>query len=119
MMNAVIQRLLVTSFLASLSSYYGYVAWSKRCPLVGSTGQSFPRRGTEIRCWTTTFLTAAYSGKEDHPPTGGTSRKPSGSAKDVPKNRLSAAGDWLAPALVWFLVISMGLAIVGFLLGQK
>ena len=45
MMNAVIQRLLVTSFLASLSSYYGYVAWSKRCPLVGSTGQSFPRRG--------------------------------------------------------------------------
>lgn len=120
MMNTVIQRLLlVTSFLASLSSYYGYVAWGNRRRLAGSPGQWFPRRGTEIQHWATTYLTAVHSREEDHPPTGGTSRKPSGSANDVPKNRLSVAGDWLAPALVWFLVISMGLAIVGFLLGQK
>ncbi|MFZ3262696.1 MAG: hypothetical protein WA172_01725 [Terriglobales bacterium] len=120
MMNTVIQRLLlVTSFLASLSFYYGYVVCAKRHRMAGSPGQHFLPRSPENWDWTSLFLTAAYSGKEDHSLTGGTSRKPSGTAKDVPKNRLSVAGDWLAPALVWFLVISMGLAIVGFLLGER
>ena len=34
-------------------------------------------------------------------------------------NKLSLVGDWLAPTLVWLLVITMGLAIVGFLLGNR
>jgi hypothetical protein len=116
----VIQRLvLVTSFLASLSSYYGYVAWANRRRMAGLPGQWFLPRRTENRDRTTIFLTAAHSGKEDHPLRFGASRKSIGNGKDAPKNRLSVAGDWLAPVLVWFLVISMGLAIVGFLLGER
>ncbi len=42
-----------------------------------------------------------------------------GKGNGAPKNRLSVAGDWLAPILVWFLVISMGVAIVGFLLSER
>ncbi len=80
MINTFIQKLLlVTSFLASLSSYYGYLVWSSRQRRAGLPAHRFPG-GTENVSWATTFLTAAYSGKEDHSPTSGTSRKPSGPA---------------------------------------
>jgi hypothetical protein len=120
MMNTVIQKLvLVTSFLASLSSYYGYVVWANRRRMAGLPAQWFLPRRSENQDWTTIFLTAAHSGNEDHPLGFGASRKSSGNGKDTQKNKLSVAGDWLAPILVWFLVISMGLAIVGFLLGER
>lgn len=35
------------------------------------------------------------------------------------KNKLALVGDWLAPTIVWFLVIMMILAIVGFVLGNR
>jgi len=35
------------------------------------------------------------------------------------RNKLSIVGDWLAPTIVWFLVITMGVAIVGFLLSNR
>jgi len=58
----------------------------------------------------------SQSGKER--PVLGTSGMP-GKENEAPKSRLSVAGDWLAPILVWFLVISMGSAIVGFLLSER
>ena len=33
-------------------------------------------------------------------------------------NSLSFAGDWLAPIIVWLVVMALGLAIAGFLLGE-
>jgi len=46
-------------------------------------------------------------------------RKNEVAQKASSQNKLSLAGDWLAPALVWFLVITMGLAIAGFLIGNR
>jgi hypothetical protein len=39
--------------------------------------------------------------------------------KPPDKGRLAVVADWLVPVIVWFLVIMMGLAIVGFLLGDR
>jgi len=44
----------------------------------------------------------------------------SGDVVNAPtKDKLSMAGDWLAPVTVWLLVIMMGLAIAGFVLGER
>jgi hypothetical protein len=42
-----------------------------------------------------------------------------GAGPTSPRNPLAVAGDWLVPAIVWILVILMGAAVVGFLLGNQ
>lgn len=39
--------------------------------------------------------------------------------RGIRRSRLSVAGDWLVPVIVWFLVIMMTMAIIGFLLGDR
>jgi len=34
-------------------------------------------------------------------------------------DKLSLIGEWVAPIVVWVVVIALGLAIAGFLLGEK
>ena len=119
MMNTAIQRLvLVASFLAGLSSY-AYVIWANRRRIAVMVGQRVLPRGTEIQHWATLFLSAVHSGKEDNMLGVGALRKPSINGRAPTKDRLSIAGDWLAPIFVWLLVITMSLAIVGFLLGER
>ena len=43
----------------------------------------------------------------------------SATAPGSPRSPLAVAGDWLVPAIVWILVILMGAAVVGFLLGNQ
>ncbi|HTR23782.1 MAG TPA: hypothetical protein VMI10_07340 [Terriglobales bacterium] len=42
-----------------------------------------------------------------------------GTEKHPAKSRWPAAGDWIAPLVVWFLVIGLGMAIVSLLLGER
>jgi hypothetical protein len=35
------------------------------------------------------------------------------------KDRLFLAGEWLVPLIVWLVVVTMGLAIAGLLLGEQ
>ena len=114
----VIQRLVpITSFLASLS-VYAYVVWAKKHRIAVMVGQWFLPHRPETQHWTKLFLAAIHFGKEDDTLGAAASRKPAGNGK-ASENRLSVVGDWLAPIIVWVLVISMGLAIVGFLLGER
>ena len=115
MLNTVIQRLVLLASFAGLSSY---LVWAKRRRIAAMAGPWFPPPGTETRRWTTLFRSTLHSGKDDTLVTGAL-REPVGNGKATARNKVSVAGDWLAPVIVWFLVISMGLAIVGFLIGER
>ena len=115
----VIQKLLyLVSFLASLFSY-AYWVWAKRHRTAVMAGPLFLQRRLGNQHWTILFLTAIHAGREQDALGAGTVSKPVRIRKAPPKDRLSIAGDWLAPAIVWFLVIAMSMAIVGFLLGER
>ena len=64
------------------------------------------------------LLSAVHSGHEHSVPNG-VIGQPALNRKRPSKDRLSIAGDWLAPMIVWFLIIGMGVAIVGFVLGER
>ncbi len=113
-MNTVIHGLSpLTSFLITLSAYYAFMIWTRRRR--GEISLQSMSGGTENQPPATIFFTAVYSEKDQPVGSGASRRSPGNSARP----KLSVAGDWLAPALIWFLVISMGLAIAGFLLGEK
>jgi len=115
----VIQRVLwFASFLAGLSSYV-QVALANRRRIPVPIGQRFLPPQPESRAVTAFFLSAVHAGNEHDMPGGGALRKPDGQGRAATKDRLSVLGDWLAPIIVCFLVITMSLAIVGFLLGER
>jgi len=105
----------IHSFFASLCLLYVYGAWADRRRVV-FTGLLTPRPAIEHR--TSFFLTAVHSGKDDDMMGTGGLRKTANGGKPG-KDRWSMASDWVAPVIVWFLVITMSLAIVGFLLGER
>jgi hypothetical protein len=114
-MNTVIQKLsLLTYFFFTLFSYYASMVWT-RCRIGGIPFQGLRPTGIQSQPPATIFFTAVSSEK-DQPVGSGASRRSPGSPA---RTKFSVAGDWLAPALIWLLVISMGLAIAGFLLGEK
>lgn len=115
----VIQWLVWWSFLAGLSSYYAYGVWENRRRMAVAFGQRFLLQGPEIQRWGTLFRLALHSGKTDHTLNAGAQRHSAVSGKSSRKDRLSVTGDWLAPVIVWFLIITMGLAVVAFLLGER
>lgn len=115
----VIQRLVgLASFLAGLSSYV-YLVWGSRRLIAEMPGHRFLPAGPEILAGTPFFFSAVHSGKPDDMLGGGAMRKLDGQGRAATKDRLSVLGDWLAPIIVCFLVITMSLAIVGFLLGER
>jgi len=119
----VIQRLLwFASFLAGLSSYV-HLAWANRRRIPVPIGHRFLPAQPETRAATAVFLSAGHAGKSagnEHDILGGGAlRQPDGQIRAATKDRLSVLGDWLAPIIVCFLVITMSLAIVGFLLGER
>lgn len=115
----VIQRLLfLVSSLASLSSYV-YFVWTKSDPIAGMVGQGFLPPRPHVQHWTTLFLSAVHSGNEHPVLSAGAVGRPAHNRKSSSRDRLSIAGDWLAPMIVWFLVLGMTVAVVGFLLGER
>jgi hypothetical protein len=115
----VIQRLVwLASFLAGLSSYV-HMAWATRRLIPVMLGQRFLPARPEVLPKTSFFLSALHSGKQNDMLGGGGLQRPDGQGRASTKDRLSILGDWLAPIIVCFLVITMSLAIVGFLLGER
>lgn len=113
----VIQRsLFLVSFLASLSCYLCRVRVT-RSLIPARMGPWFPPPGSELQHRTTLFRSSLH--RECKTDGVGGAHKAGGGGKAPSKNRLSIAGDWLAPAIVWFLVIMMGMAVVSFLLGER
>jgi len=119
MMNdpTVIQRLLfLLSFLASLSCFLSRVRVT-RSHIAATIGPWFPPPESEFHDQATLFRSTLH--RECKTQGDGGAHKTGGGGKAASKNRLSVAGDWLAPAIVWFLVIMMGMAVVSFLLGER
>ena len=113
----VIQRLLfLVSFLASLYCYLCRVRVT-RSRIAATIGPWFPPPESALQHQTTLFRSTLH--RECKTQGGGGVHKAGGGGKAPSKNRLSIAGDWLAPAIVWFLVIMMGMAVVSFLLGER
>jgi len=76
-------------------------------------GLGFAPKLPEVRPRAIFFLSSQGSSSPlNHPPVGG-------SGKVSPKGGSSALADWLAPVIVWILVLLMAMGIVGFLLGEK
>lgn len=99
----------IALFLAVVSSY-AYVVWAKK-------GHSLAVPSPPQPDQTDPYLAKLFFASQEvsrpvGPQSGGAAGRP-------PQGKLAAAGDWLVPVIVWFLVIMMGVAIVGFLLGDK
>ena len=115
----VIQRLmLMASFLVSLP-YCAYVVWPKRGHTAFVFGQTLLPQWPDFQHSKPSALSDLHSAKEKQMLGTGGVGKPIAGWQPSTKTRSAAIGDWLAPLIVWFLVIAMGMAIVGFLLGER
>jgi hypothetical protein len=108
---AVISHLLFMLFFA------GCIAASRKRDLA-SCAPAALARPAELR-WTSFSPGAAYAQDSYDPFRVGPTQDHLRLQKSALKRKSSVAGDWLAPVIVWFLVILMGLAIAGFLLGER
>jgi hypothetical protein len=117
--SMVIQRLmLIASFLISLP-YCAYVMWPKSRRAAVALGQTLLPQWPDFQSSKPLALADLRSAKEKQMlGTGGLGRPTAGWHGSV-KTHASTIGDWLAPLIVWVLVIAMGMAVVGFLLGQR
>ena len=117
--SMVIQRLmLIASFLVSLP-YCAYAMWTKRGRIAFVFGQTLLPHWPDFQRAKPSTLSDPRSAKEKRMlETAGLGRSTADWHASA-KTRSSAIGDWLAPLIVWFLVIGMGMAIVGFLLGER
>lgn len=111
---AVISHLLFSLLFAGPLAYL-YAAAKKRDLAFGAPALPRP---AELH-WTSFFLGAAYAQDKYDPLRVGPTQDHLRLQKAALKRKSSLAGDWLAPLIVWFLVILMGLAIAGFLLGER
>lgn len=99
----------VAFFFAVVSSYASMLSVSRRALLVA--GPPFLAQAMNAQ------LKTSLLSKQQFP---SSFNLPTGNAPKTPvKGKLSAAGDWLVPIIVWVLVIMMSAAIVGFLLGDR
>lgn len=117
--STVIQRLmLIASFLVSLP-YLAYVMWAKSRGTALALGQRLLPQWPYFQYSKPLALSDLRSAKgKQMLNTEGLGRPTAGWHASA-KTRSSAIGDWLAPLIVWFLVIAMAMAIVGFLLGER
>jgi hypothetical protein len=101
----------IAFFLAAVSTYI-YMVWGEkvRASVVFTPGNLPDTMGDQP---TPTLFLIRKASSPAEPRAGGVAGKAPNQSK------LAAAGDWLVPVIVWFLVIMMGVAVVGFLLGDK
>ncbi len=100
----------IALFLAGVSSY-AYLVWARKRLTSAMAGPRYVP-GTNASQRSTLFLSTQKSSSPINQRVGV-------AGSTAPKSKLSAAGDWLVPVIVWVLVILMTLAIVGFLLGDR
>ena len=97
-------------FLAAVCSY-AYIFWFEKLRAATVLGPQGQTNGIETKQENLVFATQQLT-----PPI---SRQAGGAGKSSTQTKMTAAGDWLVPLIVWVLVILMAAAIVGFLLGDK
>jgi len=104
---------LIAPFLVVVvSSYYAYLMWARKLLTPATVGPQCPPIKIGTQRSTLLFADPKLSAPVDQR-AGGSARTPAAAGKS------SAVGDWLVPVIVWVIVIMMGLAIVGFLLGER
>ena len=113
---AVAHQLLSVFLLLGLLSLF-YAAIEKR--RIAVWAQALPSCRNDVRRWPSLFLSAFQADKASDPLGSGSMHTSLNAASPAKKSRSSMAADWLAPIIVWFLVISMGLAIASLLLGER
>jgi hypothetical protein len=99
-------------FLFSLLSC-AYVLFRKTSSAPAVAGLGAGSKLPEVRPLAILFLSSQGSSSPLSPPHA------DGAGKLSPKGGSSALADWLAPVIVWILVLLMAMGIVGFLLGEK
>lgn len=102
-------RVFFALFLLAISSF---IVWMKTQGIQIVAGPLLRLRRIETQRSSAILFAKQNSPSSIDPQAGDVAQK-------APKDRLSSAGDWLVPIIVWFLVLTMGVAIVGFLLGEK
>lgn len=112
---AVAHQLLSAFLLLGLLSLF-YEAIEKR--RIAVWAQALPWCRNDVQRCPILFL-SAFPADKARDPSGSGSLHPSLNASPEKKSRSSMAADWLAPVIVWFLVISMGLAVASLLLGER
>jgi len=95
-----------------VSSCYAYLMCARKLLTPATVGPQCPPTKIGIQRSTALFSDPKLSAPVDQQ-AGGSGRTPAAASKS------SAVGDWLVPVIVWVIVIMMGLAIVGFLLGER
>ncbi len=109
--NGVIEGLVQIALFLAAASSYAYLVWARKRVTPAMAG---PRYMPGFKAIQRSILLLSTQ-KSSSP-----INEHAGVAGSVsPKSKLSAAGDWLVPVIVWVLVILMTLAIVGFLLGDR
>ena len=99
----------IALFLAAVSSY-AYPVWARKRVTSAMVG---PRYMSGFRFQRSTLFLSTQKSSSPINQRVGIARSVS------PRNKFSAAGDWLVPVIVWVMVILMTMAIVGFLLGDR
>jgi len=114
--TAVVHQSLPVLFLLALFS--GSYAWMKQ-RRIPAWASSIPPWGIDVRQWPGLFLSAIHAEKDNDPLLTPAMQRALSVPRPSTKGRSSAVGDWLAPLIVWFLMITISLAIAGFLLGER
>ncbi len=113
---ALAQQSLALFLLLGLSPLL-YVAIRKR--RIAIWPQAIPSCRDDSGRWPGLCLYALHADKASGLPDAGSMHRSHNGSHLSMKSRFSMAGDWLAPVIVWFLVIGMGLAIASLLLGER
>jgi hypothetical protein len=113
---ALAQQSLSLFLVLGLSSFL-YAAIRRR--RIAIWAQAIPSCRNDVQRWPGLFLSALHADKASGLPDSGSMHTPLNAGHLSGKSRFSMAGDWLAPVIVWFLVIGMGLAIASLLLGER
>ncbi len=108
------QQLLLSFFLVAFS----WLKWRTRVLRTIAVGRAFGS-GIDILRPPLLLLSAFHSQQQKAPLLPDNLPSSTGIGRSSTKSRPSISADWIAPVIVWFLLIMMAFAIVGFLLGER
>jgi len=113
MHDTVIEGLVQAAFFLATVASFAYLVWAEWFRSLTVGGAQIPPRRTESQQENLLLMSKQVLSPLGQGAGGTAGRSPTQNSK------LAKAGDWLVPAIVWLLVILMGAAVVGFLLGDK